>query len=211
MIAILDYGLCNIGSVTNMLNYLGVSNSVVGTSGAFAQIEATGLVLPGVGNFGRAMHALRDSGLDEVVQVAREAGTPVLGICLGMQMLAGFSEEADCDGLGLLDATVKRFCGEADLVRTIPNMGWAPTRFVKSSALCADELDKQRFYFVHSYHMVCENSSDVLAVSRNGEFEFTAAVSNGSIFGCQFHPEKSHSYGKKLLGNFAAHCVSKCV
>ena len=211
MIAILDYGLCNIGSVTNMLNYLGVANRVVGSSEALSRMETTGLILPGVGNFGRAMQALSKSGLGEVVHEARAVGTPVLGICLGMQMLARFSEEADCDGLGILDAVVKKFSDEAEAIRIIPNMGWAPTKFVKGSALCNADLNRQRFYFVHSYHMVCKNRSDVLAVSRNGEFEFTAAVANGSVFGCQFHPEKSHRYGKKLLANFAAHCASKHV
>lgn len=201
MIGLVDNGLCNIGSVVNMLNRLGVP-SVIIPNGTAGWGGLCGLILPGVGNFGFGMDALKARGLDHFVREANERGLPLLGICLGMQLLAKSSEESDCEGLGLIDARVQRFDRKSALVRTVPNMGWAKTKFLRKSPLCQEQLTRQRFYFVHSYHVVCNSATDVLAVARNGEFEFTAAVSSGAVFGCQFHPEKSHSFGKAILSGY---------
>ena len=202
MIVIVDYGMGNLGSILNMLRRV---NAPAVISGNLAQVlGATKLILPGVGAFDQGMSNLRRLGLSELVtRKALEESTPLLGICLGMQLLGRASEEGREAGLGLLDAQSVRFRADADPRLKIPHMGWNTVALRKPSALFESMHLEPRFYFVHSYHVVCGAPGDVLAVASYGG-EFVAAVEHGNVYGVQFHPEKSHKFGMKLLQNFAA-------
>lgn len=202
MIVIVDYGMGNLGSILNMLRRVDAPAVI---SGDPAQIlGATKLILPGVGAFDQGMSNLRRLGLAELVtRKALEQSTPLLGICLGMQLLGRASEEGSEPGLGLIDARSIRFRRDADPGLKIPHMGWNTVAQRKPSALFEAMHPEPRFYFVHSYHVVCASPGDVLAVASYGG-EFVAAVERANIYGMQFHPEKSHKFGMKLLQNFAA-------
>ena len=198
---IIDYGMGNLGSIANMVRKVGHTAETASSAEAIRQAER--IILPGVGAFDRAMERINDLGLrvalDEAAQTRR---IPILGICLGMQLLARRSEEGEADGLGWLDAEVTRFVMPAGLERLkIPHMGWNETKQAKDSPLLAGLPQDSRFYFVHSYYMRCAREEDVLLTARYG-LSFTAAVQHDNIFGVQFHPEKSHRYGMRLLQNF---------
>jgi imidazole glycerol-phosphate synthase subunit HisH len=202
MMVIIDYGMGNVGSIANMLKKIG-AKAVVASD--VSRIEnARGLILPGVGAFDSGMRNLRDSGLIDVLtrKVTLEK-VPVLGICLGMQLMTRSSEEGTSAGLGWIDAETVRFrFGAEDKTLRIPHMGWNTVLPVSESTLFDNTGDEQRFYFVHSYHVVCDDEADVAAKTHYG-YDFVSALQKENIMGVQFHPEKSHRFGMKLLMNFA--------
>jgi glutamine amidotransferase len=207
MIAVVDAGLGNIGSLLNMLDHLGIPARPARTPADLA--EADRLILPGVGAFDHGMARLRGSGLLPALEdrVLRER-TPVLGICLGMQLLGLSSEEGVSPGLGWVPARSRRFdFGDNPARLRIPHMGWNDVRPATPGGLLDlghDELGEgPRFYFVHSYHVVCDDPADISGICDYG-VPFTAALARGHIQGVQFHPEKSHLWGKRLLSRFAA-------
>jgi glutamine amidotransferase len=201
MIAIIDYGMGNLGSVHNMLQRIG-EQSVITSS--IKEIEtASKIILPGVGAFDNAMHNIRALGMEEVLQEkALQEKVPFLGICLGMQLLTNRSEEGELNGLSFFDAEVKKFhFGFEDNLK-IPHMGWNIVNKKKENVLFKDMPDQEaRFYFVHSYHVVCNDVLDILAETHYG-YKFTCAIQKENIYGAQFHPEKSHKFGIQLFKNF---------
>jgi glutamine amidotransferase len=200
MLLIIDYGVGNLGSIFNMFKRVG-ANPVVSDSPDDLLI-ATKLVLPGVGAFDSVMHRLRNSGLlPHLTHKAQVERVPVLGVCVGMQMLGRGSDEGSESGLGWLDADCRKFRQDIPTLR-IPHMGWNYVRPARPHPLIATLPDDARFYFVHSYHMVCQNPSDILLTANYGG-EFVAAVQRNNIFGTQFHPEKSHRFGMELYRQFS--------
>lgn len=204
MIVIVDSGLGNVGSILNMLKKVG-AEALISAEPATIR-EAGKLILPGVGAFDTGMRQLAEQNLIEPLRErVLGAGVPILGICLGMQLFTGGSEEGALPGLGWLDATTTRFRFPADGDRPslrVPHMGWSQVVAKEGSALFAGLPDEARFYFVHSYYVVCRDPCHMLARATYGH-EFTAAVAKANIFGVQFHPEKSHKFGMRLLANFA--------
>ncbi|MCX5705955.1 MAG: imidazole glycerol phosphate synthase subunit HisH [Candidatus Omnitrophica bacterium] len=202
MIGIVNYGLGNIKAFANIYSKLGIPFLIVSGSGDLNKVKK--LILPGVGSFDHAMEKLEKSGmrksLDEIVL---HNHMPILGICVGMQMFASFSEEGNLPGLGWIDGEVKRF-NSAFLDRSVclPHMGWNNFKRLKLDSLLEGIDQEARFYFLHSYYFQCHKSEDVIAVTDYGG-EFTCVVNSGNIFGVQFHPEKSHQWGVQLLKNFA--------
>lgn len=202
MIVIVDYGMGNLKSIQNMFKKVGVSATI---SASHDEIMAADkLILPGVGAFDNAMKNLNEMKLIPVLnEKVLEKKTPTLGICLGMQLLTERSEEGTLPGLGWIKGETKRFVftGENTKLR-IPHMGWNTVEVCKESKLFVDMYEEPRFYFVHSFHVVCTDDSDSLCKTEYG-YSFTSAVERGNIYGAQFHPEKSHKFGMKLLKNFA--------
>jgi glutamine amidotransferase len=195
LIAIIDYGMGNLHSVSKAVERLGYEAVV--TADRDQIMSAAGAILPGVGAFGDAMDNLRETGLDEVTRLYAESGKPLLGICLGMQLLFTQSEEHGTrEGLGLLPGEVVRFQGDYK----IPHMGWNQLVFQRESPLF-EGLDEGYVYFVHSYHASVQRQSDLLATTDYHQ-AVTAIVGRDHIYGMQFHPEKSGELGMKLLGNF---------
>ena len=204
MIAILDYGIGNLGSIKNMLNKIGAETVI---DDSIKEIEqADKLILPGVGSFDNGMRCLREKEFDKVIiEQVCDNKKPILGICLGMQMLGRKSEEGKEKGLDLIPFDNKRFSFADDGLK-VPHMGWNYVDIInRENNLVKDIEEKQRYYFVHSYHAVCDSRENVLMTCDYG-YEFAAAVINGNIYGTQFHPEKSHNFGMKLLENFSKEC-----
>lgn len=199
-VVIIDYGTGNVNSVKRVLDRLGV-RSVVSAS-APDVVDADKIILPGVGHFAKAMSKLREIGLlealNEAVIVKR---TPVLGICLGMELMAMRSEEGDAQGLGWLDAEAVRFEVSDRMRFKVPHMGWNRISLKKSSLLMNGVDDGSEFYFAHSYHLRTNDQKDVLSETRY-ESDFASSIEKGNIFGVQFHPEKSHDAGARILKNF---------
>ncbi len=201
MITIINYGMGNLGSVQNMFKRIGVPSEITSEPEVIA--NAGKLLLPGVGAFDAAMEKIAKSGLRNILdKKVLEDKVPVLGICLGMQLLTNGSEEGILPGLGWVSAKTVKFNFPADSKLKIPHMGWNRVFVKKTSELLTDLPDEPRFYFVHSYRVQCENEENVLAVTAYGN-EFHSVIQNHNVFGAQFHPEKSHKYGMKLLANFA--------
>ena len=198
MIAVIDYGAGNLKSVKNALDHLGAANMRASTAKEILLADA--VILPGVGEFGTAMAELERRGIKEAVIEAAGSGRPLLGICLGMQLLFEAGEESrGAKGLGILPGRVPRFPAEMGL--KIPHMGWNSVMPIKESRLL-DGLPKGSYmYFVHSFYVKAAERSDVSAISEYGLI-FDAAVERGNIFGCQFHPEKSGAAGLVILKNF---------
>ena len=200
MIAIVDYGMGNLGSIRNMFKRIGVAAEVTGRVDDLAR--ASKILLPGVGAFDSAMQRIDDSGLREVLErKALQERVPTLGICLGMQLLTRGSEEGRLPGLGWIAATTRRFPAVAGL--KVPHMGWNLVLPGTPSALTAALPTESRFYFVHSYYVQVDDERDSVLKAHYG-VDFVAAVSHGNIHGAQFHPEKSHRFGMQLLANFAS-------
>jgi glutamine amidotransferase len=208
MLAIVDYGLGNLRSICAALERLNIAYRC--TSDESLIRDAAGLILPGVGAFPDGMKNLHERGLVGVLNdLVLEKQRPVLGICLGFQLMAREGREFGCvQGLGWLDGTVLRIESAGANVR-IPHMGWNDCKRVKDTPILADIPEGTLFYFTHSYHMECANEADVTAVSDHG-IPFVAAIQRGHIFGTQFHPEKSQSQGLALLRNFAQKVVAEC-
>lgn len=202
MITIIDYGAGNIGSIQNMIKRMGGECVISNCPNEISNAQK--LILPGVGSFDHGMKNLKKSNLIEILRKkVFEHNTPILGICLGMQLMTLGSEEGDEPGLGFINARVKKFQTENNKLK-IPHMGWNTITLSKPSQLfdgLTVETSEQKFYFVHSYYVECTNSSDILA-STNYIREFTSAFEKNNIIGMQFHPEKSHKYGMKVFKNF---------
>lgn len=205
MITVIDYGVGNIGALLNMFDYLGLEAQVSGDARVLANADR--LILPGIGAFDKAMSTLRARQLIEPLNDAVfHRRVPVLGVCLGMQLLARRSDEGDEPGLGWIDADVRRITVPIGSGLKVPHIGWMETRSMHRSALFDPALPTERFYFNHSYHMVCDRREDVSAVIDYGS-ELCCAVASGNIAGVQFHPEKSHRFGMRLLKAFASQVV----
>lgn len=201
MIVIIDYKMGNLGSILNMLKKIGAPGIISSDTDAIRQADK--LILPGVGAFDNGMKNLDDLGLIPVLsEIVLQERAPILGICLGMQLMTNSSEEGKLPGLGWIDAKTVRFRHDPSNDLKIPHMGWNTVSVRKESALFRDMFPEPRFYFVHSYHAVCEDPADVLTVTPHG-YEFASAFQHGNIIGVQFHPEKSHKFGMRLLRNFA--------
>lgn len=203
MIAILDVGLGNPGSIANMLRVIGAD--AVRTADPAIVEKADHLILPGVGAFDTGMTRLDASGLRPLLdQLVLHRRVPVLGICLGMQLMTRFSEEGKLSGLGWVGAVTRRF--DASLIGTlrIPHMGWNHAEFRPGTVLARDMPAEPRFYFVHSYRVVLDDEATDWMSRTSYGCRFVSGFSRGNIFGVQFHPEKSHAFGLQLLRNFAA-------
>jgi glutamine amidotransferase len=202
MITIVDYGMGNLGSIMNMLKKIGFPARL--SSSPEEVGNADKLILPGVGSFDAGMRNLVDRGLvAPLAEKVVDRGTPILGICLGMQLMAGKSEEGTLPGLGWLDADVVRFRPPPESERLkVPHMGWNTLEPRKDCPLFRGAGPELRYYFVHSYHVVCRDPSDWAATTCYGA-DFVSAFQHGSLYGVQFHPEKSHRFGMALLRNFA--------
>ncbi len=198
MIAIIDYDMGNVGSITNMIKKIG-GKSVITNDKAIIS-DASAIILPGVGSFDTGVRNLKKYKLFELLQeLVLEKGMPILGICLGMQLLGNSSEEGVEKGLSFIDADGIKFLDDPKL--KIPHMGWNFVNKQKKSTLLDDFIEIPRFYFVHSYYMKCNNSLDVLATTNYG-IDFHSAFERKNIYGVQFHPEKSHRFGTTLLKGF---------
>ena len=197
-VAIVDYGMGNLHSVSKAVERLGCESLVTGDREQI--LAADSVILPGVGAFGDAMQHLRESGLDAVVKEAAASGQPLLGICLGMQLLFSSSQEhGSPDGLDILPGSVVRFAPRDGY--KVPHMGWNRLSFRQPGSPLLEGLEEGHVYFVHSYHVEVGRESDLLAVTDYGH-AVTAIVGQDNVFGMQFHPEKSGELGVKLLGNF---------
>ncbi len=201
-IAILDYGMGNLRSVEKALQRVG--SDVVRTSDTDVAAKADGVILPGVGAFPRAMERVRSEGFDEFVAGRIEAGVPVLGVCLGMQLLFDSTAENEGgEGLGLLGGPVGPLSANG---YKVPHMGWSPVRWEHESPLTAGLGPEPPFYFVHSFVPRPEDDGDVLGTAEYGE-RFVCAVERPPLYGVQFHPEKSSAAGLRLLSNFTRVCA----
>jgi glutamine amidotransferase len=200
MINIIDYGMGNLGSIVNMFKKIGVQARI---SGKIDDLEsADKILLPGVGSFDRAMERIEDLGLKPALnRQALEIKKPILGICLGMQLLTRGSEEGSLPGFGWIAADTRRF-PQMPGVR-IPHMGWNSVQSLTPSPLTQNLYKENRFYFVHSYQVQVDMPENSLLKCTYG-ISFDAAIQNENIFGAQFHPEKSHKFGMQLLKNFAS-------
>lgn len=200
MIAIIDYGLGNLRSVQCALRRIGAESAITADAGEIS--AADGLILPGVGAFWRAMENLRELGLTEVVLEFVRNGKPLLGICLGMQLLFSESNEhGRHEGLGIIPGKVTRFTESLK----IPHMGWNEVKHGTPSALFENVKDEEFFYFAHSYYVVPDEPAAVIGSTDYG-LTFASVVQAGNVFGTQFHPERSGPAGLEMLENFCRLC-----
>lgn len=202
MITIIDYGLGNVLAFVNVYNRLNIPVTVAKSANDL--VDATKLILPGVGAFDHAMRQFDQSGMRQTVEhLVVQNAMPVIGICVGMQMLAKCSDEGELPGLGWIDGRVKKF----NLLTmphgtNLPHMGWNDVMPVANGGLFKGMEQDARFYFLHSFYFECHQSQNVLAFTDYGG-QFSSAVKRDNIYGVQFHPEKSHHFGSQLLKNFA--------
>lgn len=203
MIAVVDYGMGNIAAICNMFKKLGVH--CVAVKSPEELVAAEKIVLPGVGAFNAGVEHIGMASLREVLDsLALVKKIPVLGICLGMQLFGRASEEGNASGLGWLEADSVRFqVPESKKDIKIPHMGWNVARYKEEALLFKGFEELPRFYFVHSYHVICDEDDTIAAVTEHG-IPFASAIQKDNIFGVQFHPEKSHRFGMKLFANFAS-------
>jgi imidazole glycerol-phosphate synthase subunit HisH len=201
MITIINYGVGNVESIKNMLKKIGVNALISSNEQEISSAEK--LILPGVGAFDTCVGKLRESGLQKVLnKKVLEEKVSILGVCVGMQLLMESSDEGILPGLGWIKGRIVKFKMEKMPVGfKIPHMGWTEVTPRKDSKLFKDMYNDPRFYFVHSYHPQIVNDQDVLAYANYG-YNFVAGVERENIVGVQFHPEKSHKFGMKLLDNF---------
>ena len=202
MITIINYGVGNIFAFQNVFKRLNIHTKIALNKDDL--IGADKIILPGVGSFDYAMTQLNNSRMRESLDfLVLEQKIPVIGICVGMQMMGKRSDEGEMLGLGWIDAEVLKFDENLIHHRTkLPHMGWNDVTPIKSNQLFSGLDEDSIFYFLHSYYFHCNNSDDIIARSNYG-IEFTSAVNSQNIYGIQFHPEKSHNYGEKLLFNFS--------
>lgn len=201
MVTVIDYGVGNLGSITNMFKRLGIES--VCTSDISKIEVASKILLPGVGAFDAAMKKLESTGLIDVLIRKAKSGIPFLGICLGAQLLTKSSDEGKCNGLGLLEAKCTKFEIDNQLWK-VPHMGWSEVKIIKKHpvldfTVLADEFP--RFYFAHSYHFRTERKSIEAGETEYG-YVFPSILASDNVLAVQFHPEKSHKFGMKLLENF---------
>ncbi len=200
-IIIIDTGMANVGSVSNMIRYLGFQCTVSNDINLIKNADK--LILPGVGSFDEGMLALKNSHLlDCLIEEVITNRKPILGICLGMQLMTKGSEEGKIPGLGWFDAETKKFDSTyLGQKRIVPHMGWNSVKASKHLELFDGFENSSKFYFVHSYYVDAYNSSEILCTTEYGE-KFVSGLNKDNIFGVQFHPEKSHRYGMNLLKSF---------
>lgn len=199
-IVIIDYGLGNLASIKNIIKKVGGASIV--SSNYNEILSADKLILPGVGNFSAGMENIVQNGLLPILnQKVIEQKTPILGICLGMQLMANHSEEGDCKGLGWIDSEIVKFKSEEMGNLKVPHMAWNEIQVKKTHPLFPDLKAEERFYFVHSYHAIANKKEDVLATVHYG-YDFVCAYSKDNICGMQFHPEKSHRFGMEVFTRF---------
>lgn len=204
MIAIIDFGMGNLGSILNMLLRMDYKAEI--TSNLERIKSAEKLILPGVGSFDLAMTNLQNQKMIPVLNnLVLEERVPILGICLGMQILSKKSEEGVLEGLNWIEANTIRFRFDAEQNLRVPHMGWNTIRIEQDSCLFEGMYEGSRFYFVHSYHVKCASDANILLSTEYG-ITFTSSIMSDNIYGVQFHPEKSHKFGMKLLGNFVEFC-----
>lgn len=197
MITIIDYGMGNLGSIANMIKKVGHKSII--TSDLEEIKKAKKLILPGVGSFDNGMRNLENYGILKVLnQKVLEEKTPILGICLGMQLMTKNSEEGRLNGLGWIDALTKKFVSDT---LKVPHMGWNMIKHQKSSILFNELETEKRFYFVHSYYVECNCKSDILTTTNYGH-DIVSAFERENIIGVQFHPEKSHKFGMSMIKSF---------
>lgn len=198
MVTIVDYKVGNLGSIQNMLKKIKVKSIITSDSSAIQNAEK--LILPGVGAFDSGVDSLKSNGLWDILnEKVLVNKTPILGICLGAQLICQSSEEGQEEGFGWINAEVKRF-NFSDNTFKIPHIGWNYTKLVKDSKLFTNMYDDPKFYFVHSFYMDVKDDTRLLKTIYKNEFD--SGFENGNVLGVQFHPEKSHKYGMKLLENF---------
>lgn len=202
MISIVDYGLGNLKAFVNIYKRLNIPAEIITTRQQLN--KSTKIILPGVGAFDHAMGQLNTSGLrDTLDELVIDKKIPVLGVCVGMQMLANASDEGQLEGLKWLDGNVKRFdVSQIKHATQLPHMGWNDVMPSKPNPLLVGLEEDAVFYFLHSYYFSCNNPDDSIAETDYG-IRYSCAVNNENIYGVQFHPEKSHNYGIQLLKNFA--------
>lgn len=199
-IVIVDYGMGNLNSVKRKLDRLSMDSKI--SSNSIDLLNADKIILPGVGHFSNAMENLTQLKLIEPLQeIALNLKKPILGICLGMQLMAKFSQEGNVAGLGWFDAEVVRFKISDTLKYKIPHIGWNQISISKESALMEGIVELSEFYFVHAYHFKNNCREDLLNTTKY-EYDFTSAIEKNNLFGVQYHPEKSHVVGEQLLLNF---------
>lgn len=201
MLAIINYGLGNLTSIKNMCKRLNIEATITDDK---EEIKAASrLLLPGVGHFKRGMANLHETGMVDLLnQLVLQEKKPILGICLGAQLLTKHSEEGDVDGLGWVDAQTVRFDKEKLGKLPIPHMGWSDITTTREAPLWNDLPEEPRFYFVHEFHFDFTEQSQVTATAKYG-YDFACAFQKDNIYGTQFHPEKSHKFGIKVLENFS--------
>ena len=201
MVTIVDYGMGNLGSIFNMFKKIGVPSKITSDKNEIEKAEK--ILLPGVGSFDAAMNKINELDFKELLNYkALEEKIPVLGICLGMQLLTNSSEEGVLPGLGWIQAETLKFKFEKEQNLKIPHMGWNLVKKNRDSKLTEDFIDETRFYFVHSYYVKCQYDSNSILKTTYG-LTFDSAIQNENIYGAQFHPEKSHKFGMNLLKNFS--------
>lgn len=205
MIGIVDYGIGNLYSIKNMLTFIGVQSFIVDSPLTLCTNNLDKLILPGVGSFDAGMNGLLEKNwIEKLNELVLDRKIPILGICLGMQLMCNKSEEGVLQGLGWFDASVVKITAENDGKLKVPHMGWNSVNVVKDNTILqTNDSELSEYYFVHSYHVSCKHYEDVLANTFYGTY-LTAAISKNNIYGVQFHPEKSHKYGMSVLKNFAS-------
>lgn len=199
MIAIIDFKLGNQHSVLKAVKRIG--HECIISSDPIELKSADKLILPGVGNFRQGIENIKNMGLFDLLnEIVLGKGKPILGICLGMQLMTKFSEEGEAEGFGWIDANTRKFTFTNGNLK-IPHMGWNNMEFHKTSAIFQGIEENSLFYFVHSFYVECARQDDILTFTNYG-VSFVSSFARGKIFGCQFHPEKSHDSGLKVLDNF---------
>jgi glutamine amidotransferase len=199
MIVIVDYGTGNLASVRNMIRKVG-GDAVISSQPADIA-SAVKLVLPGVGAFDYGMGKLHELELVAPLRERAQTGVPLLGICLGMQLLSNGSDEGEAPGLGLIPARFRRFIPNKEARLRVPHVGWNTVDVLRENPILPLLEEEQRFYFVHSYYAECEHQDDRIATTTY-DVDFTSAYGRGNVLGCQFHPEKSHRFGMALMKRF---------
>lgn len=204
-VVIADCGIGNLGSVANMVRHVGGSAIISKDPEVVARAER--VILPGVGNFKFGMRRLNELGMIDALNSAKSGGTKILGICLGMALMTGWSEEGMCDGLGWFDFRTVKFpastaAGDRLLV---PHMGWNQVQVESTNALFESVPMPARFYFVHSYYVDGAGRPHCIATTEYGGISFASAIGEGNVIGVQFHPEKSHKFGMAFIQNFVMH------
>jgi glutamine amidotransferase len=198
-VGIINYNLGNPKSIANMLRYLGINTIISSDFKILTKCDY--LIVPGVGHFAEGMRKLMNLHLEDILfEHALTLQKPILGICLGMQLLTNHSEEGNENGLGLINARTRKFKFQNGVLK-IPHMGWNNVTVKREANMSIALGNSSRFYFVHSYYVECENEEDVLFSTTYG-IEFVSGFQKDNIIGVQFHPEKSHKFGMQLLTNF---------
>jgi glutamine amidotransferase len=200
MIGIVNYGLGNLKSIQSIISHVGGESRILNKSDEMEGISK--LILPGVGAFDHGMQGLNNGNWIAVLnKLVLEEKVPILGICLGMQLMCSSSDEGVLPGLGWINAEVRKITFPEESELKIPHMGWNILDVKKDSPLFDNDGSEQRFYFVHSFHVVCHQFKDVLATTHHG-FDITSSFQHDNIYGVQFHPEKSHKFGKYFFKKF---------